>query len=106
MSHATGAIRFKDNTIRYYEYNGTSDVVLSHHYATTKEVGDNWRDGEWLDCKCGGEEPVSIYTQYGGGYYIDGVACKKCNSVTSNDADFDMIESDETEHWAKEMLGW
>ncbi len=43
MSHATGALKFKDGTIRYYEYGGTSDVVLSHHYATTQEVGDNWR---------------------------------------------------------------
>ena len=72
MSHATGALKFKDGTIRYYEYDGTSDVVLSHHYKTIEEVSDNWREGEWLDCNCGKEEPVSIYTTYGGGFYLEG----------------------------------
>lgn len=103
MSHATGAIKFNDGEIRYYEYDGTSDVVLSHHYATSELVHENWRKGEWLRCNCGGEEPVSIYTDYGGGFYIDGKACKKCCSVQSNEADFDIIEPYETEHWAKEL---
>jgi hypothetical protein len=106
MSHATGALKFKDGTIRYYEYDGTADVVLSHHYATTEEVSENWRKGEWLNCNCGKEEPVSIFTQYGGGYYIDGKACKNCNSVTSNESDFDIIERNEQEDWVKTLLGW
>ena len=106
MSHSTGALKFKDGTIRYYEYDGTSDIVLSHHYESTQEVSDNWRKGEWLDCNCGKEEPVSIYTTYGGGYYIEGMACKNCKSVRSNELDFDIIENDETEHWAKKELGW
>lgn len=103
MSHAWGAIKFKDNTIRYYEYDGTSDVVLSHHYATMQEVSDNWRKGEWLECTCGNEEPVSIYASYGYGFYIDGMACKNCNSVRSNESDFDIIERDETQDWVKEL---
>lgn len=32
MSHANGAIKFNDGLIRYYEYDGTSDYVISHHY--------------------------------------------------------------------------
>jgi len=106
MSHATGALKFKDGTIRYYEYNGTSDIVLSHHYATTQEVSDNWRNGTWLDCECGREEPVSIFTSYGDGYYIDGMACKHCNSVRTNEHDFDIIEREEIEDWAKKLLDW
>jgi len=106
MSHATGAIKFKDNTIRYYEYNGTSDVVISHHYKTLDEVSENWRKGEWLECECGKEESASIFTQYGGGYYIEGKACKRCNSVRSNELDFEIIEREETEDWANKILQW
>jgi hypothetical protein len=106
MSHSTGAIKFKDETIRYYEYNGTSDVVISHHYKTLDEVSENWKQGEWVECGCGKEESVSLYTQYGGGFYIEGIACKTCLSVRSKDSDFDIIESNETNHWAKEILGW
>ena len=106
MSHSSGALKFKDGTIRYYEYDGTADVVLSHHYATPEEVSDNWRNGEWLDCICGEEEPVNIFTSYGGGYYIEGFACKKCNSVRSKERDFDIIEREEQDDWAKILLGW
>mgnify|MGYP003649546544 FL=1 len=106
MSHATGSIKFEDNTIRYYEYNGTCDVVISHHYKTLDEVSENWRKGEWLECTCGEEEPVSIFTQYGDGYYIEGKACKKCNSVRSNESDFEIIEREETEDWANKILQW
>ncbi|MCD8403900.1 hypothetical protein [Tenacibaculum finnmarkense] len=100
MSHSSGALKFKDGTIKYYEYDGTSDIVLSFHYDTLKEVGDNWRSGKHIDCSCGKEEPVSIYSDYGGGFYIDGVACKKCKSVKSNEFDFDIIEKEDTNHWA------
>lgn len=104
MAHATGAIKFKDGTIRYYEYNGTSDSVISHHYATKEEVTDNWRNGTKINCTCGKEESVSIYTDYGGGFYLDGVSCIDCNSVKPNDPDFDIIEIYETIHWAKELF--
>jgi hypothetical protein len=106
MSHALGALKFEDGTIRYYEYDGTSDIVLSHHYATEEEVSENWREGEWLDCSCGKEESVSIFTKYGYGFYIDGKACKNCNSVASNEFYFDVIERDEQEDWAKTLLDW
>lgn len=106
MSHAIGALKFKDGTIRYYEYDGASDIVLSHHYETVKEVNDNWRNGIQVHCVCEKEETVSIFTTYGGGYYIDGVACKHCNSVRSNGDNFDIIEREETEDWAKDVFDW
>ncbi len=106
MSNETGALKFKDGTIRYYEYDGTRDVVLSHHYSTIKDVADNWKKGELLNCNCEGEEFVSIFTKYGDGYYIDGKACKSCNSVRPNESDFHLFERNERDDWAKELLGW
>jgi len=82
MSNSLGAVKFKDGIIKYYEYGGTADVVTSHLYDSSKEVNDNWRKHEWLKCKCEqGEEFVSIYTDYGGGFYITGEGCKNCNSL-------------------------
>jgi len=106
MSHAMGQIKFKDGTIRYYEYNGTFDVPISHHYATTDEVSKNWREHEWLDCTCGKEEDVSIYTCYGGGFYLKGKACKKCNSVRqeySEDGEITIIDRKNTDDWANRL---
>ena len=105
MSHTSGAIKFQDGTIRFYEYNGTADIVLSHHYATIEEVSDNWRSGTWSDCTCGGEEPVNIFSGYGGGFYLNGKACKTCNSIDT-EYQFDIIERDEQEDWAKTILNW
>jgi hypothetical protein len=104
MSHSSGAIKFNDGTIRYYEYDGTSDVVLSHHYESLEEVSDNWRNGVWLECRCGNEEPVSIFADYGGGFYIEGKACKICNNVSSNEVEFIAIDREETEDWAKNIF--
>ncbi len=105
MSHELGAIKFKDGTIKYYEYNGTSDVPISHTYDTSSEVDKNWRNQSWLNCTCGQEEEVEIYT---GGGYIEGggKACRKCNSVRVNDPDAMLIwrnEIPEQYHWAKKL---
>lgn len=83
MSHASGSILFKDGTIKHYEYDGTADVVISHLYDTMQEVHDNWRKGTWIDCSCGDEEDVEVYTSYGYGSCFKGKACKKCCSVRS-----------------------
>ncbi len=61
MSHSLGAIKFDDGLIRYYEYNGTADVVISRHYKSSEEVGDNWRNHIWQTCECGNEEEVMIF---------------------------------------------
>ena len=83
MSHAMGAVRFlSDGTVMFYEYSGTLDVTISHLYATCKEVTDNWRKGEWLQCTCGQSEPTEIYTSYGYGYSWMGKACRSCRAIT------------------------
>lgn len=107
MSHAIGAIKFGDGLIRFYEYNGTSDYVISYHYRTPDQVSENWRSSKHVECDCGEEEPVSIYSSYGGGFYMDGYACKFCNSVrTEHPYDFDTIErEDMKEDWEK-FVNW
>lgn len=108
MSNSTGAIKFTDGEIRYYEYNGCANVVASHHYKTVEEVVKNWREHIWVNCKCGAEEPVSIYANSGFGFYTEGYACKKCNSVRTKDineyGDFTYIHRSKTDDWAKEIF--
>lgn len=82
MSHASGAVKFGDGTVMFYEYNGTSEVAVSHLYDNMQGVADNWRNGEWLDCKCPkGMEPVEIYSSYGEGFYWPGEACRTCRAL-------------------------
>lgn len=100
MSHSIGAIKFNDGSIRYYEYDGTSDIVLSCHYSTCEEVFDNWRNQPNNHCKCGKEEDVSIFSSYGRGFYFLGKACRFCYSVRPNDLDFD----EETDDWANNLF--
>lgn len=105
MSHATGAIRFNDGLIRYYEYSGTSDYVISHHYETTDQVTANWREWNEVKCECGKEEIVSIYSHYGKGFYMNGFACRYCNSVrTEHPFDFEIFERHEVEDWEKNLI--
>ena len=108
MSHSYGAVQFdSDDKVMFYEYDGTSDVTISHLYDTRKEMEDNWRKGEWLDCKCGRDEPVEIYSNYGGGFYWDGRACRHCLAITENlkpDWDDGSSSSDGTPDWVGEEL--
>lgn len=105
MSHANGAIKFSNGVIRYYEYDGTSDYVISHHYETATEVHANWRMWNEVKCVCGKEEAVSIYSDYAYGFYLEGLACRHCNSVRSKDPDFETYERNEVEDWEKD-LNW
>lgn len=104
MSHSIGAIMFSDGTIRYYEYDGTSDVVISCHYPTHEEVWEHWRNQPYKHCTCGCEEDVSIYSSYGSGFYFNGKACRKCCSVHPNEDCFETIEPEDSDDWAKGLL--
>lgn len=106
MSHSLGAVRFPDKTIMFYEYDGTSDIVLPWLYKTAQEVRDNWRSKTrvWEHCKCERElEKVEIYTCYGFGFYLDGLACRHCERVSTIE-DSSIIETNEVEvDWAVEL---
>ena len=107
MSHVSGAIKFKDETVMFYEYDGTSDICISHLYKTMKEVVGNWRKSAWLKCICGSEEDVEIYSSYGYGKLFKGKACKKCLSLT-HEIDFETIWRGKTEkdipNWVRQAL--
>jgi len=82
MSHAIGAVRFEDGKILYYEYNGTTDVVIDKLYETQDEVLENWRKYPDANCGCGNDEPVRIMSTYGDGFAWDGRACRNCYAIT------------------------
>lgn len=92
MSHSLGALKFaSDNKVMFYEYNGTSDVCISHLYDTIKEVSNNWGNHDWLSCACDKSEPVEIYSNYGGGFYWKGKACRACFAITENCNPYDHV---------------
>ena len=83
MSHASGEVRFKDGTIRYVEYNGTSDIMNELSYETKKEMHNKWRkEYEEPNCKHEHVEDVELYTSYGDGITWQGKCCKDCGWIT------------------------
>jgi hypothetical protein len=83
MSHAQGQCRFEDGEIWWWEYDGTSDIVLRPLFKTSDELSENWRKGLNRGCTCGGHEIVELAHDYGGGSYWHGSACRKCGAITS-----------------------
>ena len=101
MSHAFGKVHFVDGLVLHYEYDGTSDVTIPRLYTTANEVAANWRrvdDWVWNCCTCGKDEPVKIYSSYGGGFSWDGRACRHCQCIVAgyepvfDEEDFSMKE--------------
>lgn len=83
MSHAMGEIIKGGRIVAYYEYNGTSDVVIPAAWATPNEVHEHWRSGEWKSCACGGpHEDVILYSSYGNGSHWPGKWCPRCRCIT------------------------
>jgi len=85
MSHATGMVRFPDDHVFYYEYNGTSDCVCTALFQTANELSAAWRtDSAFADCQCGREpDAVDVMTFYGDGSSWRGMACKGCKAIIS-----------------------
>ena len=95
MSHSAGAVRFEsDGAIMYFEYNGTCDFCISRLFKTWGWVWRNWRKHKNLDCKCGKDEPVTIFVTYGDGFFWPGRACRKCRAITENGEPFGMADLD------------
>lgn len=84
MSHSYGEIIKNGKTVGYYEYNGTSDIVLPKIWKTHEEVSEHWREDNPFSrkCDCGKDEPVQIYSSYGNGFWWKGRACLTCMVVT------------------------
>lgn len=117
MSHAKGQVKFCGN-IKHFEFNGTEGICYPKLYDTYDELLDNWRrpdisigvnsttcdkkpwfknifrinKGKNTGCHiCNhNEEPVEIYTDYGGGFYWKGTACRKCNLLLKGIKPFEL----------------
>lgn len=89
MSHANGMVQFPDDTVMHFEYDGTSDVTVSVLWDTYEEVHAHWRGDQWNECKCGRDEPVTLFTDYGSSYHWPGRACRHCRAITEERTPFD-----------------
>lgn len=87
MSDAIGAVRFEaDGLIVFFEYQGSVDLAYSKLWATEDEVCDHWRQYTGETCRCEGE-PVTVCTIYGGGFWWQALACRKCMEITGPNRD-------------------
>lgn len=83
MSHSSGLVKFPDDKIFWYEYNGTVDVCLPFLYETGEEMMAHWRRTDWKYCTCNNpSENVFISSSYGNGFYWQGMACRTCMIIT------------------------
>lgn len=81
MSRATAAVRFPDGTVKWCLYNGTSDNLIPRLFDSPIEPWDAYyakRDGPeqvnlWPEPE-GEVVPVTIYSDYGGGWTWPGTA--------------------------------
>jgi hypothetical protein len=55
-----------------------------------------------MTCSCGKSEDVEVYSFYGGGFMMEGKACRKCCSLDVDMDDCGM--SDSLSVWVKEYL--
>jgi hypothetical protein len=100
MSHASGAVRFMDGTIMYFEYDGTSNCCIPALWLTQEEVNQHWRseDEAVFSKMCSCEpvatwEPVTIMVTYGDGDYWPGLACRSCMVLTKHNRYDDNTET-------------
>lgn len=75
MSSAYGLVRFPDGEVRAFIYHGTSDIAEPRLHATTEEA---WDDRSWPPRDSAGpDEPVEIWTSYGGSFWWEGRATRE-----------------------------
>lgn len=106
MSHSTGAAKFPDGKIFYCEYNGTVDIMLPHLYKTNKEMFENWRRKDWIQCNNLSHKHIRVRlaTTYGGGFSWDGWACLDCLCLISPlDVNYDTEKSGVPDWYPSEM---
>lgn len=131
MSHSNGEVRFNDGSIKHFEYNGTSDICIPKLYDTYDEMIDNYRtyntlakennidynktpwykrillkykgDNKKINMCNHNEELVEIYTNYGGGFYWNGTACRNCNMLLKGTEPFadDNVYTNGIPEWAE-----
>lgn len=83
MSHSMGTVYDTNgNVVAYFEYNGTSDVAVSHLCTTRDEVWETWREKTWRDCECGLQPQAAVlHSEYGGGFSWASRVCLNCRAI-------------------------
>lgn len=97
MSRATAAVRFQDGTVKWGIYDGTSDILIPRLFDGPDEPWDAYyadRKGLpkvelWPEAE-GEPEPVTIYSDYGGGWTWESMATR--NVVTEGLDPFEYVE--------------
>ena len=90
MSNALAEVKFKDGTILYTQYQGSSDTFYSALFETSEEAWGFYRHDPkgWtaLTRRAEMEEPeeVEVISHYGGGSSWTGTACKKTLQLKVN----------------------
>lgn len=76
MSGGTLFARFPDDTVKYGEYRGTSDIALPFLIDDIFDVYRTYKEGDYTWEKTEGDEifPVDLATNYGGGFSWKGMA--------------------------------
>jgi len=83
MGTSLGCVKFKDGTILFAAYQNTTDVMNHCLWNTIKEAMNICSDDR-KECTCDKTNDVIIATNYGGGFFWSGKACKKCKIITMN----------------------
>jgi hypothetical protein len=106
MSNATLKVRFCDGLILYGQYHGTSDICHPNLFDSEAEAWAHRRQEVAGSVALGvpregtpEPEPVEIYSDYGGGWYWGGKACRKTKRLTANLCGY---EGDELPSWPSE----
>lgn len=83
MSHAQGLLRFENGQIGHLIYHGTSDIMLPMYYDTPEVAWEEYqkRGGRYPEECTHKKDKVEVYSDYGGGFYWEGTACRKCKAI-------------------------
>ena len=102
MSNSRGRVHFADKYVMHGKYVGASDVFLDMVFPTQRHADSAWDNFGFVECKCGKDEPCTLYSEYGEGFAWKGRACRHCGAVTGGSMPF---EDDDTEHVAPGLIG-
>ena len=106
MSHANGLVRFDDGTVRFFEYNGTSDACRPKHWKNYRDVQKHWREETYVrTCRCKRPpETVEAFTDYGRGFTWMTTACRHCRVIVDCSNPYDLgIVRHEIPEWDLEI---
>jgi len=105
MGKSLGIIHFEDDTLMFTWYQNTADVM----HDILRPTIENYRDipYEESECTCGKDESVQMGTDYGGGYWWEGRACRHCLRVTKGHMPIEaVVEWDGYPEWWPEKYRW